>query len=134
MTSDVENISHWLAVAAFVIAGIGIAVLLLGISSLLGSRSKGRYKHEPFESGLPSVGTARLRFHFKFYLVAIAFLIFEAEAAYLYAYAVSVREVGWHGFIGATIFTIILLVGLVYEFRIGAVSGDANKRKPELSR
>jgi len=123
-----SNISHTLAITAFVIAAIGIGVLLLGLASLLGSRSKGRYKNEPFESGLPSVGTARLRFHVKFYLVAILFLIFEAEAAFLYAYAVSVREAGWEGFIGAVIFTIILLVGLVYEFRIGAVNGGGNKK------
>lgn len=129
MDSDMENTSHALAIAAFFISAIGIGVLLLGLSSLLGSRSKGRYKHEPFESGLPAVGTARLRFHVRFYLVAILFLIFEAEAAFLYAYAVSVREVGWSGFIGAVIFTVILLVGLIYEFRMGAVNGGLNKKQ-----
>ena len=67
------------------------------------------------------MGNARLRFSAKFYLVAMFFVIFDVEALYLFAWSVSVRESGWVGFIEATIFISLLLVGLVYLWRIGAL-------------
>ena len=76
-----------------------------------------------------SAGSARIRLSAKFYLVAIFFVIFDLEALYLYAYSVSVREVGWLGFVTAFVFIAILFVGLVYEMRLGAMNwAPADKR------
>jgi NADH-quinone oxidoreductase subunit A len=74
-------------------------------------------------------GTAQLRLPAKFYLVAMFFVIFDVEALYLYAWAVSVRESGWAGFIEATIFILILFVGLVYLWRVGALKWAPSMRK-----
>ncbi|EEQ09553.1 NADH dehydrogenase I chain A [Yersinia mollaretii ATCC 43969] len=49
------------------------------------------------------------------------FVIFDVEALYLYAWSISIRESGWVGFIEATIFILVLLAGLVYLVRIGAL-------------
>jgi NADH-quinone oxidoreductase subunit A len=76
-----------------------------------------------YESGIDSVGTARLRLSAKFYLVAMFFVIFDVEALYLYAWSVSIRESGWVGFIEAAIFILVLLAGLFYLVRIGALTG-----------
>ncbi len=95
---------------------------------LAGGRAYGRAKNRPFESGIDSVGNARLRFSAKFYLVAMFFVIFDVEALYLFAWSVSVRESGWVGFIEATIFITLLLVGLVYLWRIGALDWAPKKR------
>ncbi|MBZ9566717.1 NADH-quinone oxidoreductase subunit A [Modicisalibacter tunisiensis] len=118
---------HW-AVALFVIAVFGLCVFMMGASSLLGGRSKGRSKSLPFESGIIGAGSARQRFSVKFYLVAMLFVIFDIEAVFLFAWAVSVREVGWAGFAGAAVFIVILLAGLVYDSRVGALEW-APKRK-----
>ncbi|KXS37391.1 NADH-quinone oxidoreductase subunit A [Modicisalibacter tunisiensis] len=118
---------HW-AVGLFVIAVIGLCVFMMGASSLLGGRSKGRSKSLPFESGIIGAGSARQRFSVKFYLVAMLFVIFDIEAVFLFAWAVSVREVGWAGFAGAAVFIAILLAGLVYDSRVGALEW-APKRK-----
>jgi NADH-quinone oxidoreductase subunit A len=107
--------------AAFASGVIFLLAFMLGIPWLLGGRSVGRAKNEPFESGVVSQGSARLRISAKFYLVAMFFVIFDAEALYLYAWAVSVRENGWLGFIEAFIFIAILLAGLFYLLRIGAL-------------
>ena len=64
----------------------------------------------------------------KFYLVAMFFVIFDVEALYLFAWSVSVRESGWVGFIEATIFITLLLVGLIYLWRIGALDWAPKKR------
>ncbi len=89
----------------------------------LGSRAKGRTKNTPYESGLDSVGSARLRFPSKFYLVAMFFVIFDVEALFLYAWAVSVREAGWAGFIEAFVFINVLLVGLIYHYILSEKNG-----------
>lgn len=78
-------------------------------------------KNVPFESGIDSVGSARLRLSAKFYLVAMFFVIFDVEALYLFAWSTSIRESGWVGFVEAAIFIFVLLAGLVYLVRIGAL-------------
>lgn len=60
-------------------------------------------KNVPFESGIDSVGSARLRLSAKFYLVAMFFVIFDVEALYLFAWSTSIRESGWVGFVEAAI-------------------------------
>ncbi|WP_270836009.1 NADH-quinone oxidoreductase subunit A [Aeromonas sp. QDB30] len=116
------------AFAVYVIGAICICLTMIGLAALLGGRAYGRAKNKPFESGVDSVGNARLRFSAKFYLVAMFFVIFDVEALYLFAWSVSVRESGWVGFIEATIFITLLLVGLLYLWRIGALDWAPKKR------
>ncbi|WP_323895944.1 NADH-quinone oxidoreductase subunit A [Aeromonas caviae] len=126
MFADIA-VQHW-AFAAYVIGAICICLTMIGLAALLGGRAYGRAKNKPFESGVDSVGNTRLRFSAKFYLVAMFFVIFDVEALYLFAWSVSVRESGWVGFIEATIFITLLLVGLLYLWRIGALDWAPKKR------
>lgn len=118
--SAVISPQHW-AFAVYFIVGISICLVMIGLAALLGGRAWGRAKNKPFESGVDSVGSARLRFSAKFYLVAMFFVIFDVEALYLFAWSVSVRESGWVGFAEAAFFIVLLLVGLIYLWRIGAL-------------
>ncbi|MFM5754466.1 NADH-quinone oxidoreductase subunit A [Aeromonas veronii] len=129
MFADISA-QHW-AFAIYVIGAITICLVMIGLAALLGGRAYGRTKNKPFESGVDSVGSARLRFSAKFYLVAMFFVIFDVEALYLFAWSVSARESGWVGFIEATIFIGLLLIGLIYLWRIGAL--DWSPRKPQLN-
>ncbi|HHQ4602035.1 TPA: NADH-quinone oxidoreductase subunit A [Aeromonas veronii] len=129
MFADISA-QHW-AFAIYVIAAICLCLGMIGLAAVLGGRAHGRTKNKPFESGVDSVGSARLRFSAKFYLVAMFFVIFDVEALYLFAWSVSVRESGWVGFIEATIFIGLLLIGLVYLWRIGAL--EWSPRKPQLN-
>ena len=129
MFADIA-VQHW-AFAIYVIAAICLCLGMIGLAAVLGGRAHGRTKNKPFESGVDSVGSARLRFSAKLYLVAMFFVIFDVEALYLFAWSVSVRESGWVGFIEATIFIGLLLIGLVYLWRIGAL--EWSPRKPQLN-
>ena len=93
----VETLAHNWSFGIFLLVIAVLCALMLGISWFLGGRYRGRAKNEPFESGIVSVGNARLRFSAKFYLTAMFFVIFDVEALFLYAWAVSVRESGWAG-------------------------------------
>lgn len=119
------------AFLVYTVAVLGVVLLMLGLSWVLGGRNTGRAKNDPFESGVVSVGSGRLRISAKFYLVAMFFVIFDLEAVFLYAWAVSLRESGWSGFIEAAIFIAVLLVGLVYVWRLGGLDWAP---KPRLQR
>jgi len=125
----VENITDFWSIVAFFGGVIFLLCFMLGIPWLLGGRAWGRAKNDPFESGVVSQGSARLRLSAKFYLVAMFFVIFDVEALYLYAWSVSVRESGWVGFAEAVLFIVILLAGLVYLIRIGALDWAPEQRR-----
>lgn len=113
-------VRHW-ATGFFVLATLGLCAFMVGVSSLLGGRSEGVSKSLPFESGIVGTGDARQRFSVKFYLVAMLFVIFDIEAVFLFAWAIVIEDVGWTGFWGAAVFILILLAGLLYDSRTGAL-------------
>jgi NADH-quinone oxidoreductase subunit A len=130
MTDTVTDLlARYWGTGFFVIATLGLCAFMVGVSSLLGGRSHGVSKSLPFESGIVGTGDARLRFSVKFYLVAMLFVIFDIEAVFLFAWAIVIPEVGWAGFWGATVFILILLAGLLYDSRTGALDWA-----PEASR
>ena len=101
------------AVALIAIAAI-VPVIMVA-TTVFGPRSKGKIKNEAYESGIAKViGTVNQKFSVKFYLLAILFLIFDIEAVFMYPWAVSVRELGWFGFIEMVVFMLLLLTGLLY--------------------
>ncbi len=103
---------------------------MLGLSYVLGDQHRDRSTGDPYESGIVSTGSARLRISVKFYLVAVFFVVFDLEAASIFAWAVALREVGWSGYIEALIFIAILLANLVYLWREGALEwGPARIRR-----
>ena len=130
----IENLPRSPQTWAFLVytaAVLFVVFLMLGLSWVLGGRNTVRAKNDPFESGVVSVGSGRLRISAKFYLVAMFFVIFDLEAVFLYAWAVSLRASGWAGFIEATIFIVVLLVGLLYIWRLGGLDWAP---KPRLQR
>jgi len=129
MSEATAILSHNWGFVVFLLGVFGLIAFMLGVSALLGSRAFGRAKNDPFESGMLPTGSARLRLSAKFYLVAMLFVIFDVEALFLFAWAVSVRESGWAGLIEATIFIAILLAGLAYLWRIGALDWAPEGRR-----
>jgi NADH-quinone oxidoreductase subunit A len=114
--------------AVYGAAVLAVVVGMVGLSSLLGQRHAERATGEPYESGIVSTGTAQVRFSVKFYLVAMLFVIFDLEAVFLVAWAIAFREVGWAGYAGALVFIGILVAGLLYEWRMGALEWGSSRR------
>ncbi|AOS97310.1 NAD(P)H-quinone oxidoreductase subunit 3 [Microbulbifer aggregans] len=118
----------------YALAITGLIGLMLGLSHLLGQRRSDPATHEPYESGIVSQGSARLRFAVNYYVVAILFIIFDLEAVFLFAWAVAFREAGLAGFVEATVFVGILLVGLIYLWRLGALDWGGRQLSLKNSR
>jgi NADH-quinone oxidoreductase subunit A len=133
-----QNITFWpFIVFAFIV--ISLIGIMIGLSYVLGEHHKEKTTDEPFESGIPPTGDARLRFSSGFYLIAMFFVIFDLDAAFIMLWAVSFRELGLAGYIGILIFIGLLIILLIYELSIGALDfGPKGKRilkyKPRIKR
>ena len=102
---------------------------MLGLSYVLGQRHHDRSTDSPYESGILSEGTARVRLSAKFYLVAMFFVIFDLEAIFVFAWAVAVRETGWTGYAEVSIFILVLLIALGYLWRVGGLDWASGRFK-----
>ncbi len=102
---------------------------MLGLSYVLGQRHRERATGEPYESGILSTGSARLRLAAKYYLVAMFFVIFDLEAVFIFAWAVAFRDVGWTGYVQVLIFIGVLIAALVYLWRLGALDWGTTRRQ-----
>jgi NADH-quinone oxidoreductase subunit A len=99
--------------------------VMVTLSYVLGERHREKQTDEPYESGIMSTGTARVRFDIKFYLIAMFFVIFDLEAVFIFAWAVSLRENGWPGYGEMLIFIGILAAALIYLWKLGALEWGA---------
>jgi NADH-quinone oxidoreductase subunit A len=120
-----QNITFWPFIA-FALSVIFLIGIMIALSYVLGERHKEKTTDEPYESGIPPTGDARLRFSSGFYIIAMFFVIFDLDAAFIILWAVSFRELGLPGYIGILIFIGVLIVLLIYELSIGALNFGPN--------
>lgn len=103
------------------------AVAMVAVSHVLSATRPTPVKHQPYESGMPPLGSARERFDVKFYLVGVLFLIFDIEVVFMMPWAVAFRQLDLFGLgilgglIEMGVFVIILAVGYIYVVKRGAL-------------
>ena len=79
-------------------------------------------KQMAYESGMDTIGSARMQFDMKFYLIAILFLVFDVELLFLYPWAVIYRSAargpsGMFLFGEMLVFIVLLAVGYIYVWK-----------------
>ena len=132
--NETDPVTLW-PLAVYFACVLGVVAFMVGASCLLGQRRKDRATGEPYESGIVSEGSARLRFTARFYLMAMLFVIFDLEAVFIFTWAVAVRELGWTGYIVILIFIGLLLAALLYLWRVGALDwGPSRGGRPHSRR
>ena len=120
----------WPLVAYFAFVVVLVAVILI-VSYLLGQRHFEPATGEPYEGGIVSEGSARVRFSVSYYLVAMFFVVFDLEAVFLFAWAGAARELGWAGYWEVVLFVGVLVAALIYLWKVGALDWA---REPQPSR
>ena len=116
--------SGYLPILIMIVLGVILAGTFSCIGLFLGPKLRGEAKLAPFESGFVRDGMEGQRYDVKFYMTALVFLIFDVEVVFLYPWAVQIRELGWFGFVAASIFLGILILGLAYDWKKGALEGE----------
>ena len=116
------------------------AALMLGLSHFALRPRPTPVKQAAYESGIPALGDARERFSIKFYMVAMLFIVFDIETVFMLPWAAYFRElscsvplangvcppdaVSFFGLGEMLVFILILLVGLAYVWKKGALQWD----------
>jgi NADH-quinone oxidoreductase subunit A len=106
------------------LVAVFVAVFVIVLSRNLGPQRPTRRKLMPYESGMEPIGPAQRRFPIKFNLVAMLFILFDIEVLFLFPYALVYKDLGVPGLIAMGLFFVVLVVGLIYEWKRGALKWD----------
>jgi NADH-quinone oxidoreductase subunit A len=106
----------------------GLTVFIIALSALVGQRGKHTpIKDSAYECGVPGEGVVHTRYSVKFYVTALLFMLFDLEIVILVPWVVIYREfLHQHiPILGPILFFLFVLVlGLVYEIRKGALEWE----------
>lgn len=111
----------YLPLLILLIVASGLAAVAIILPSVLGPKRDNDQKLEPYESGMIPFSDAQRRFPVKYYLVAMLFILFDIEVIFLYPWAVVLRDLRVFALIPMSFFLIILVFGLIYEWKKGAL-------------
>lgn len=112
---------YFIFLVTVLITAVFLVVAAYAIAKLVGPRSYNPIKGEPFESGIPTRGSAWIPVHVGYYLFAILFLMFDVETVFLYPWAVVVKQYGSMALLSISFFMLVLVFGLAYAWRKGAL-------------
>ena len=116
-----------------VLAAIGMACGMVGVSYLIGKHKNSRTKAGVYECGMDPVGDARGRFSVRFYMVAMLFILFDVEAVFMLPWAVIFRRLPsitgskLFGFNEMLVYLGFVAVGLFYVWKKGILDWANDK-------
>jgi NADH-quinone oxidoreductase subunit A len=103
-------------------AFIGAAIIVL--SSLLSKKDPTPIKLMPYECGMDPIGNARRRFSVRFFIMGMLFIVFDIELIFLFPWAKVYDKLLMFGFVEMLVFVLVLLAGLVYVWKKGALEWE----------
>ena len=109
-TVDAMDLTLFLVV---ILTAVFLVVAAWGLDYLLSPRSFNGQKGEAYECGIPTRGKSWMQFKVGYYLFV--------EAMFMFPWAVIVREVGVAGLFNILFFMLILVLGLAYAWKKGAL-------------
>lgn len=107
-----------------VLTAIALVAAGLLVARLIAPRSFNAQKGEAYECGLPTRGRSQMQFKVGYYLFAILFLMFDIETVFLFPWAAVVGEVGMYGLVSVIFFLVVLIFGLAYAWKKGALKWE----------
>ena len=112
-------------VVGFAFAGVSFVFLTIGAAWLISHRNRGdEHKGLPYESGIDTYGDTHGRFGLSFYIYALMFVAFDIEVVFIYLWALVFKDAALMAgaFVSMLVFVVILLLGLAYAWRKGALT------------
>ena len=117
-------LQDYLPIAVLLILSTGLAAIIVILGHLVGPKRPSARKSETYESGMKPIGPGTRRMPVRFYMVAVLFILFDIEVVFFLPWAVVFRQLGVPGLIEMFVFILILLVGYVYAWKMGALDWD----------
>ena len=110
-----------LVFTGFLLVGAALASILVTLPRFLAPHSRSAAKGSSYECGELPIGEPWVRFRVAYYVFAVIFVVFDVETVFLYPWAVVIRQLGLYGFVEMAVFVGILVLGLAYAWRKGAL-------------
>jgi NADH-quinone oxidoreductase subunit A len=105
----------------FLVGALFVALNIELVARLIRPTNPNPQKLSTYECGEEPIGIGWVRFHVRYYLYALVYIVFAVETVFLFPWAVVFQTLGWFAFVEMMIFIGILLVGLAYAWRKGAL-------------
>jgi NADH-quinone oxidoreductase subunit A len=118
------NLDQYLPILLFILVGVAVGIIPQVLGYILGPNKPDAEKNSPYECGFEAFEDARMKFDVRYYLVAILFILFDLEVAFLVPWAVAMSDIGLLGFWAMMIFLGVLVVGLIFEWKKGALDWE----------
>ena len=114
-------LSSWLYIGVFMLVSLFLPAAAITIAALLSPKKPNVMKNATYECGMETVGEARVQFKVQYYVFGLIFLVFDIETIFLFPFAVAFNQVTIFAVLEAILFILILLGGLAYAWRKGAL-------------
>jgi NADH-quinone oxidoreductase subunit A len=118
------NLENYFPVLLFILVGIAVGVVPQVLGRVLAPHRPDTQKTSAYECGFEAFEDARMKFDVRYYLIAILFILFDLETAFFFPWAVSVKELGWTGFLVMLVFILEFAVGFWYIWKKGALDWE----------
>jgi NADH-quinone oxidoreductase subunit A len=111
----------WLYIGIFLFVASMIPAIAIFLPRFIAPKKPNTIKQQTYECGIEPVGEAWVQFKVQYYIFALVFLVFDIETVFLFPWAVAFDKLPMFAVFEGVIFIVILLAGLVYAWRKGAL-------------
>ena len=125
MSETSEFLRQYGQIGIFLLFGTFFGFFNLVLAWLLRSRGNDPLFKTTYECGPETVGSAHAQINVRFYLFALLFVLFDVETLFIYPWAVSYKDLGLVGFAEMLVFLGVLLLGLAYAWKKGALRWES---------
>jgi len=115
-------LNAWLYIGLFTLIAMLMPAAAIFVAALLAPRRPNPIKDATYECGVETVGSAWTQFRVQYYVFALIFLVFDVETVLLFPWAVAYQQLPLFAILEAVLFLFILLGGLLYAWRKGALT------------
>lgn len=107
--------------ALFLLVGILFVLFVFFLAKIASPKKPNPEKERNYECGEIPFGLAWVQYNVRYYIFALIFVIFDVEVVFLFPWAVVYKSLGFFAFIEMFIFLAILIFGLAYAWKKGAL-------------
>lgn len=117
-------IDSYLPILVIMLLAAFIGLVIIVLSTVLSWGKATPVKLMPYECGVDPIGSARRRFSVRFFIMGMLFIVFDIELIFLFPWAKVYDKLMMFGFVEMLVFVLVLLVGLVYVWKKGALEWE----------
>jgi NADH:ubiquinone oxidoreductase subunit 3 (subunit A) len=114
-------LDQWLFVGLYILIALFFPTAAILTATIFSPKKPNKLKTETYECGMQTVGNTWVQFKVQYYIYALLFLVFDVEMIFLYPWAVAFAEISWLAVIAGILFIILLMEGLFFAWRKGAL-------------